>query len=210
MTYFLSLEMPNVCLAELSKEGLLHPEVVMAHWTDAAPFVELGQAELSLRWLPGEGERIQPHPCNHDHLHPCCHLMPAQPTSMPLSEGTGRVSCQSAGMLKCEPVGRGWVNCGKNLPSDVPNMASHSAERERERKSIELLQEQDRTINCCNDSFAKGGTPFYWFSVKKSVSSFNTSCIHVTDISHQENNSSMAEFCLQLLCSSVCSWCLFS
>lgn len=27
-------------------------------------------------------------------------------------------------MLMCEPVGRGEVNCGKNLPSDVLNMAS--------------------------------------------------------------------------------------
>lgn len=66
-------------------------------------------------------------------LHFChllyCHLMPSQPTHTSVCTRKVR-SCQGTGMLKCEPVESGWVNCGKNLPTDVPYMAVHDAGRE--------------------------------------------------------------------------------
>ncbi len=96
-----------------------------------------------------------PHCRRRRHHHHHYYLMPTQPTSLSVCKGTGRVSCQRTGMLMCEPVGRGWVNCGKNLPSDVPNMASHMAEREN--RNVTGKKRERRNID--KTTLPQGGTP---------------------------------------------------
>lgn len=102
----------------------LHTKVVVALWTDlhiCCVSTQHGTGAAKAEVAP----KGQPLPTHH-------HLMPISPS---VYKGTGRVSCQRTGMLKCQPEGREWVNCGKNLPSDVPNLASHMMERENRNKT---------------------------------------------------------------------------
>lgn len=67
------------------------------------------------------------------------------PSFLPLSaRGAASVACQSAGMLMREPAGRGGVRCGKNLPSDAPNMVSQATgSRRGEKRGARRGQEKD-------------------------------------------------------------------